>query len=554
MNYLPTDLIAQSPDWAFADFEQRVWQIVNELQRREIQAVALWFEDGAKLACTLLACWHANVRTLLLPNFTSESILWTAGQAELWLTDTPINIVSSGIKSAVCFFDEFALNGQYTLPNRPLDQFSSDSAFLLKTSGSTGTPKTIVKTAAQLWRNAQICADTFGFKSGNQVRSVCTVSIQHLYGLICQIMMPLVLGWQIERKQQFYPEDVALACKRAKKSVLISSPTMLASIDWQRLAFPNLQGIVSAGGLLSGQIAQAINTTLGFPVTDFYGSTEAGAIAYRRGSTLWQAMPTATIGVDERSALWIEADWVSGREQSEDIIKLSENCFEMLGRADRIIKLGDKRLSLAGIEQGLMTNPLVCDCYIGQHPEKQRLACWLALSEQGIELFREQGRKAVIEALKTHLAKNQEKTAIPRFWRFSDTLPRNSQSKISRLAFEATCRQEQRDPIWHNQEKSENLQVFQGKVPLDLVYFKGHFANFPLVPGVVELQWISDKINEFFQHSQTITRIDNLKFQKFLRPNDEMELTLDWEAPKQRMKFQLKTDGEPCSSGLVILA
>lgn len=548
MNYLPTDFIAQSPDWAFADFEQRVWQIVSELQRREIRAVALWFEDGAKLACTLLACWHANVRTLFLPNFTPESIQWAQAQADLWLVDTPVSI-----ESAVCF-DEFASNLKNIAPIRPLDQFFPETEFLLKTSGSTGNPKTIVKTAEQLWKNARVCADTFGFKPDNQISAVCTVSIQHLYGLICQIMMPIALGWKIERKQQFYPENVALVCKQAKKAVLISSPTMLANIDWQRLDFPNLQGIVSAGGLLSAQTADAVKTALGFPVIDFYGSTEAGAIAYRQLSTLWKPMPTAKIGVDERSALWIEADWLVGREQSEDVVALSEGGFEILGRADRIIKLGDKRISLAGIEQNLLVSTLVSDCYIGQHPEKQRLACWLALNDKGIEIFREQGRKAVVDTLKAHLAENQEKSEIPRFWRFTDKLSRNSQSKISRLEFEAVCLQEQTDPIWYSEERSENWQIFVGKVPLDLVYFKGHFANFPLVPGVVEVHWVMDKINAFFGKEKVVQRIDNLKFQKFLRPNDEMELTLKWDEAKKRMGFQLKTGNETCASGLVIFA
>ena len=53
--YAPTDLIALAPVWCYSDFEQKAYQVSAEFQHRHIRAVAVWFEDGAKLACTLLA-------------------------------------------------------------------------------------------------------------------------------------------------------------------------------------------------------------------------------------------------------------------------------------------------------------------------------------------------------------------------------------------------------------------------------------------------------------------------------------------------------------------
>lgn len=108
------------------------------------------------------------------------------------------------------------------------------------------------------------------------------------------------------------------------------------------------------------------------------------------------------------------------------------------------------------------------------------------------------------------------------------------------------------DPIWLSQTAEDDWQIFHGKVPLDLVYFPGHFADFPLVPGVVEMQWVMDKVTAFFGEEKAVARFDNLKFQKFLRPDDELELRLKWDAAKNRMAFQLKTDGEMCGSGLVV--
>lgn len=432
--------IAQNPAWTYADFEQRVWQIAHQFEQQGTQTVALWFEDGAKLACTLLACWHANVRTLFLPNFTEESLAWANLLADFWLTDTDLPTLSAE------HFDTFGLTVDLQKINqtRPLSAFNPNTEFLLKTSGSTGVPKTITKTAGQLWQNAEVCAKAFGFEAGNQTVAVCTVSIQHLYGLICQIMMPIVLGWQIERKQLFFPENVSQACQRAEKSVLISSPTMLSSIDWQRLPFSSLKGIVSAGGMLPDDVAQNIQRQLGIPVTDFYGTTEAGAIAVKQGETYWQPMAGAKIGTDERSALWIEAPWFEGREQTEDVITFHGTQFEMHGRADRILKLGDKRISLVSIEHTLLQHECVADCYVGKHPDFERLVAWVALSEKGLLQY-QADRKTLVQTLKQHLAHSQEKIALPRFWRFADKLPRNSQSKISKIEFEAICRSEEWD-------------------------------------------------------------------------------------------------------------
>ncbi len=110
-----------------------------------------------------------------------------------------------------------------------------------------------------------------------------------------------------------------------------------------------------------------------------------------------------------------------------------------------------------------------------------------------------------------------------------------------------------KDPIWLDTQQQENRQISIGKVPLDLVYLKDHFAHFPLVPGVIELQWVIDKITQFLDRKVEIKGINKLKFQKFLRPNDEFELIIKWEENKNRIIFTLKTENEMCSSGIILI-
>lgn len=551
LNYTERSLIATDPDWYYSDFTYRALQIAQAFQQQGIKSIAVWLEDAAKLACTLLAAWQADVRVLFPPNLSAESQKWVADHADFWLCD------HDEMLSPMIYFDEFAQQETLLSSASAHSLFNRDAQteIWLKTSGSTGEAKTIIKTAQQMWSGAQVLADTLPFPASNDWQAISSVSIQHVYGLTVHIMMSLVYGWQIGRKQLFYPESIFSAIKQTKHAVLISSPTMLSSINWHQIDIPfSLNGILSSGGALAEEVATEIRTHLSAPVIEIYGSTETGPIAIRNDIQLWQTLPRSRLGKNEQDALWIEADWITGREQTADIVEFSESGFYLLGRCDRIVKIGDKRTSLVSIERQLLQHDFVDDCYIAQHPEQQRLAAWVELNQAGIEYLREQGRRALITNLKASLSFNQDKSAIPRFWRFTDQLPRNSQSKINKLLFNQICLEPIVDPIWTNAVKAQNHYHVQGKVPLDLRFLKDHFVEFPLVPGVIELQWISEKMQEFLGKELAFTSIDRLKFQHFLRPNDCFTLDLTWQPEKQRLSFQLKVGNETCCSGIALLA
>ena len=94
--------------------------------------------------------------------------------------------------------------------------------------------------------------------------------------------------------------------------------------------------------------------------------------------------------------------------------------------------------------------------------------------------------------------------------------------------------------------------MFTGRVPLDLVYFGGHFATFPLVPGVVELQWVRDLAARFAWGGQSIARVEALKYQQFVRPHDKIVLTLHHDAAKNKLAFTITSNGNACASGRLV--
>ena len=159
------------------------------------------------------------------------------------------------------------------------------------------------------------------------------------------------------------------------------------------------------------------------------------------------------------------------------------------------------------------------------------------------------------ETLKQHLAKTQDTAALPRYWRFAAALPRNPQAKIREQDFQTAFTVPQTAPQWavlHANEEAREY-AFEGTVPLDLAWFGGHFADFPLVPGVIEVQWAMDLAARFDWGRQTVQHIENLKYQHFVRPHDTVQLTLRHDVAKNKIHFAIRQGDTPCASGRMAL-
>ncbi len=423
-----SQLIAQDPAWTKQDFLYRIDQIAMELKNRNIQKCGFYFDDAALLACTLLACFRANVTVLLPPNLLAENKQWLDENSAYLFTDKD--------------FTTFGIS--HKIENPSLDfPYQSQSEVWLKTSGSSGNAKIITKNVAQMWAEGFALQRSLPLRAEDNLIVLGSVSPQHCYGLSFRVMYPLVMGWQIGRSQLPYPEFLLAESEKYQHTLWISSPALLT--HWQipkhSPALSTIKGIVSAAGVLPETTATYLSSHLTCPIIEIYGSTETGAIAMRLPKQHWQPLPSIKLGLNQE-ALWVEGDWMTGRQQTADAVEFYEDGFALMGRIDRIVKLGDKRISLAKIENHLFAHSLVSDCYVAQHPVKARPAAWVALSAEGQALLQQQGKKAVVVVLQNYLNQREEKFAIPRFWRFCEKLPRNSQSKILKKDFDAIFSQQ----------------------------------------------------------------------------------------------------------------
>jgi hypothetical protein len=107
-----------------------------------------------------------------------------------------------------------------------------DVAVLLHTSGSTGDPQAQPKTLLHLATGGVLAARLAseidgGF--GAVERIVCSVPAQHMFGLECSVMLPLVHGTPVLDRRPLLPADVVAAFAEARAPRWIATPMHLRS-------------------------------------------------------------------------------------------------------------------------------------------------------------------------------------------------------------------------------------------------------------------------------------------------------------------------------------
>lgn len=599
--------VGVEPEWTRADFVAQALRVAARLRETRPRAVALHFSDAARMACAFLACAHEGVAMVLPPNLAADNLVWACEQADVWMTDGHTPSLAREVANAAqaasdtqagrgnievwtltdeAILVEEALHGNLfaqtaqtaqTAEQRaprsvsnaddlkgagqiPAHLLKLDTEVWLKTSGSTGQPQIIGKTVAQFQAEAEALAQCWSLADEAPVDAVVgSVSPQHLYGLSFRVVLSLCAGWPIHRMQCVYPESLLAAALPMRRSVWISSPMLLDALGEDRVG-PRLRGsvsrLVSSAGSLSAATRERLHRQLGILPDEIYGSTETGVIAHRQGSGPWQPLPSVQRGTDAEGALWVDSPWSGGRRQLADLVSSQGTGFVLEGRRDRIIKLADKRVSLAHVEARLKEHAWVADGACGLSPVHKRLAVALVLSPEGATAWREQGRASVLNALRDHLRGSLDVVALPRSWRVVHRLPRDAQGKLSLAAWQRLFEARPWAPEWERLEDGagDRQARFSGQVPWDLVYFAGHFAEFPLVPGVVELDWAMTQARTTFTLPPHLIRTEALKFRQFVRPGDTLELTLDWQPDRGRLVFELKGPEGICASGRLVLA
>lgn len=302
----------------------------------------------------------------------------------------------------------------------------------LFTSGSSGTPKCIEKTVGLMDREAEVTTRLFGaVTEGAVVQS--TVDPRHLYGLTFNIWFAFSAGRPIATTRRVYQEQLLTL---PHPVALITTPTFMRMLE-TTLAAPVLPLVLSAGGPLSDEAKATLTAWSPSTIYEIYGSTETGVVASRahESNALANAQTPDWTLIDEAMLSETADGWVltspllpTGVMMLDDQLKLTgERTFHLLGRRDRVVKIGEVRLSLTEIERVVeRTLGLVIRALPVVHGERTLIGAVVneALSPKWTGQLPD--RRAVTQALHGTL----DPLARPRLWRSVPDWPMNAQGKV----------------------------------------------------------------------------------------------------------------------------
>ncbi|HKD23847.1 MAG TPA: AMP-binding protein [Rhizomicrobium sp.] len=433
----------------------------------------------------------------------------------------------------------------------PVRAGERDLSMLFFTSGVTGVPKEVVKSIAQLDREAWTLEAVWGARAG---RVYATVSHQHIYGMLFRIFWPVIAGRVSEDRAADYWEH--LSGKLVPGTTLVSSPahlTRLAAPAVLAGAAPEL--IFSSSAPLPREAAGAARDLLGSLPIEVLGSTETGGIAWRQQKTAdepWTPLPGVRIDADDAGGLLVRSPFtLDDTIATGDLVERSDGHFRLLGRADRIAKIDGKRVSLERVEQALLALPLVAAVAAVDLPHfKGALGAVVELNEEGRAALEKQGAFRLSRALRANLAGRLEPSERPKHWRFAK-IPLDRQGKRVRAALRRSFDVPREDgPGSVTLLESAEAQI-EIALSGDLVWFKGHFPDEPVLPGIAQVHLAVQWAERLWDWRPAGANLLRLKFRHIVRPGRTMTLSLKRDVAKGRLEFAYQVRDVVVSEGII---
>lgn len=312
---------------------------------------------------------------------------------------------------------------------------SEETRILMFTSGSTGKPKAVPQRMKEFEEDNAFIISKWG-KEVTARKLVTTVSQHHIYGFLFGMSLPFTLGVPFRRKRIEFPEEFETLTD--EKYIIIATPAFLkrtVEIE-EKLALKDTW-IFTSGGACSEELAEKTEKVFGFCPLEVYGSTETSGIAYRQQSKdglRFTPFDNAKIWLGDDGCLRIISPYIKNPEgfATADLAEIfDDGKFLLKGRADSIVKIEEKRISLPEVESRITQSGLVSDVKVValQNDVRQYLAAAVVLNGEGKKKFEGTEKYLINRYFHDYLLQFFENVVIPKKWRFLDSLPVDVQGK-----------------------------------------------------------------------------------------------------------------------------
>jgi len=554
-NYPNDALVAVGADGSKtgADLRQAVWAVTLALpEATPGRQVLVLCEDRYEFAVAIWAAWQRRFSVALAPNTKPETL------ENLMRTEDFVAVLNHGDGPGMDVRESARKPIRNVLPLRAIEP--SEFVATLYTSGSTGDAQICRKKARQLLGEPRVLASNFGVTSDHRI--LATVPARHIYGILFGVLLPMTAGACFVRDTPFHAQAVADCIRRFSVDTLVSVPVHLRGLLSLEPNSVTLRRAFSSGAAMPYGTATALHERFGFGVTEIFGSSETGGIAFRDSLSQepWKPLPKVEIAVDSQDRLLVRSPFADSDQGipavcADRVEILDDGRFHHIGREDGVVKIGSVRVSEKEIERKILALPGVADAVVKSvkvdRPRENEIWAALVAPEWNLKRL----RQALLEWF--------EKVALPRRVRFVSALPRQATGKINRKDFMALFEsQEESDPkekpnlafpILSHERRSEGdveCHLYQIEVPEDLYYFQGHFEGAPILPGIVQVnELVVERTEAVWSDLGRLKQIARLKFQRTIGPGEVIQLELRRRQGTRELRFRIASGGNPCASG-----
>ena len=441
---------------------------------------------------------------------------------------------------------------------------ADSSRIMMYTSGTTGHPKTVPQRLTEFEADNAFVLSQWADEFLSR-KLVATVSQHHIYGLLFSMMLPFTIGVPFRRKRIEFPEEFELLDD--EEYMIIAVPAFLkrtnAVRDGEKLNLKN-PWIFTSGGVLLPEVARATNEIFGFCPLEVYGSTETSGIAYRqqtKDGQIWTPFANAKIWKNEAGCLTIISPYIKDPAgfATGDLVDIQEDGrFILKGRADSIVKIEEKRISVTEVEKRLLDSGLVLDCcVVPMSDRRQYLAAAVVLNEEGKKKFADTEKYLINRYFHDYLLQFFENVVLPKKWRYLDLLPMDVQGKKKKPVIQKLFAPENihgipAETVMLRRENDKNLEVeLEVFIPESSDYFDGHFPDFKLLPAVAQIDLVAHFAQRYFGTALSTPDIKRFKFSDKLLPNSTVVFKIKFDGEKSKVSFEISdfTGSKIYSSG-----
>jgi 3-hydroxymyristoyl/3-hydroxydecanoyl-(acyl carrier protein) dehydratase len=97
-----------------------------------------------------------------------------------------------------------------------------------------------------------------------------------------------------------------------------------------------------------------------------------------------------------------------------------------------------------------------------------------------------------------------------------------------------------------------NTALLELYVPATLIHFSGHFPGVPILPGVVQIDWVVRYAAHYFARCDGFQSLEQIKFLSMVHPGTTLRLALAHDPGRARITFRYYVGERDYATGRIV--